>query len=746
MQRLLLILGMIISFNSIGQVKISGTVRDTKGKAMHAANITLKDTYDGAVSDSFGHFSFVTTEKGNLEVEVKYVGYKSFSQKVIIDKEPIKLNCILKEELSELKAVTVTAGSFEAGDKKRAATVMSSLDIVTTAGSNGDISTALKTLPGAQQVGEQEGLFVRGGAGYETKQFIDGTLVNNPYYSSVQDIAQRGRFSPFLFKGTVFSTGGYSALYGQALSSALILESIDLPERSEIDGSISPLFLGAGTQHLAKNKKSSWGINYGYTNVTAYFQIVKQKPDYFHAPEYHSAEANYRFKTKKGGMVKFYTSFNYNKLGLRRPNIDSALLKNAFGLDNSTWYNNVSYKGAIGRGWKMNLAAGYSTSNDNINAQIQDANNYPVKTNLSYIDSGSFSLKNRQDLSQGKVVLEKKLRGISLLRVGGEYWYSYTKINYQSTNPSYPGTPLLLEDNLSALFAETDIYLTNNIAAKAGVRFEHSSLLNKSDIAPRLSLAYKTGKDAQMSLAYGTFYQKPENMYLYFSPNMGMTKATHYIANYQKMNSFYTFRVEAFYKQYEDLVKTNVYPYNNSGDGFARGVEVFWRDRKTLKNVDYWISYSYLDTKRNYLNYPEQLQPNFAANHTASLVLKKFYTSIKTGFNFTYSCATGRPYYDIVPDNNNKYYLRDRGMTDPYSNLGFSLNYLPNLGKQNSKTFIVIVASMTNVLNTNQVYGYNYSYHGIKQPINPPANQFYFLGCFLSWGIDRSQDAINNNL
>jgi hypothetical protein len=33
-----------------------------------------------------------------------------------------------------------------------------------------------------------------------------------------------------LFKGTVFSTGGYSALYGQALSSALILESIDLPE------------------------------------------------------------------------------------------------------------------------------------------------------------------------------------------------------------------------------------------------------------------------------------------------------------------------------------------------------------------------------------------------------------------------------------------------------------------------------------------------------------------------------------
>ena len=55
-----------------------------------------------------------------------------------------------------LKAVTVTAGSFEAGDNKRAATVLNSIDIATTAGSNADITAALKTLPGAQQVGNQK--------------------------------------------------------------------------------------------------------------------------------------------------------------------------------------------------------------------------------------------------------------------------------------------------------------------------------------------------------------------------------------------------------------------------------------------------------------------------------------------------------------------------------------------------------------------------------------------------------------
>jgi len=33
-----------------------------------------------------------------------------------------------------------------------------------------------------------------------------------------------------------------------------------------------------------------------------------------------------------------------------------------------------------------------------------------------------------------------------------------------------------------------------------------------------------------------------------------------------------------------------------------------------------------------------------------------------------------------------------------------------------------------------------------KQPIEPPAKRFYFIGCFLSWGVDRTDDAINNNL
>ena len=194
-------------------------------------------------------------------------------------------------------------------------------------------------------------------------------------------------------------------------------------------------------------------------------------------------------------------------------------------------------------------------------------------------------------------------------------------------------------------------------------------------------------------------------------------------------------------------VSFNNYGYNNSGSGFADGIELFWRDKKTFKDFDYWISYTYLNTKRDFLNYPQPLTPDYAATHTASLVMKRFITNWKAGFNMTYTFATGRPYYNFMINPEGKYYTTDQGKTGNYQSLNFSCEYIPSLGKTNARTFVVLFASMSNVLGYNPIYGYHYSFNGmIKQPVTPPAQRFYFVGCFLSWGVDRTQDAINNNL
>jgi vitamin B12 transporter len=737
---------LIVSAGKVfGQVLVSGKVFSKK-QPVPGASITLKDTYDGATSDSLGNFKFSTTEKGNQILVITAVGYKPVEKSIQLSGQSLSFEIEMKEEITELNAVIVSAGTFEAGDKKRAA-VLSSIDVATTAGSNADITAALKTLPGTQQVGEKEGLFVRGGAGYETKQYIDGNLVNNPYFSSVPDIASRGRFSPFLFKGTVFSTGGYSAMYGQALSSVLLLESIDLPEKSEIDASITPIVVGAGTQQLAKNKKSSFGVTYDYVNVGLYFGIVKQTPDYFKMPQFNNGDANFRVKTKNGGMFKYYTTFAFSNLGLRRQDIDSSYLKDAFSIKNTNWYNNLSYRENLNKGWKMTLGASYSTNLDKISQQVQDKNNLPkhFASSVYWMNSKNFNLDNLQNLALGRAVFEKKLGGLSTLRFGSEYWHTYYK-------PKFNDSLFKQTDNYTAAFTEAGIYISKNLAAQLGLRFEHSSLIKRSDIAPRVSLAYKTGKSSQVAFAYGIFYQKPESQQLFYAANAGFTKATHYILNYQKVYNQRTLRIEAYYKKYKDLIKQvpvsyNYYSYDNSGNGYAKGLDLFFRDKKTIKDFDYWISYSFIDTKRNYLNYPGQLQPDFVATHTASVVSKKFFTKLKTGFNLTYSWASGRPYYNIVPGVNNKFYIADQGKTKDYNSLNFSAEWVPSIGKEKAKSFIVLFASVNNILGAQQVSGYNYSYSGqVKNPVVPPAKRFYFIGCFISWGIDRTQDAINNNL
>ena len=118
---------------------------------------------------------------------------------------------------------------------------------------------------------------------------------------------------------------------------------------------------------------------------------------------------------------------------------------------------------------------------------------------------------------------------------------------------------------------------------------------------------------------------------------------------------------------------------------------------------------------------------------------KKFVTDWKTGFNMSYTYNHGRPWYNFVTG--------EKGLIKDFNTLNFSVNYLPTLGKKDAKSFPVIVLSVNNILNQKNIYGYNFSQDGSRMSPNLPMNNtFVFIGCFISFGIDKTEDAINNNL
>ena len=229
--KIIFLLIVISSVSAWSQTTVKGSIKDNKGETVPGANIYIKDSFDGTSSKADGSFSFETFEEGEHILVVSFIGYKTLEQQIELKGQILNLSLVMKEAINKLDGVTITAGAFEASDVKKV-TVLKPLDIVTTASAAGDIMGAINTLPGTATVGESGRLFVRGGEGYETKVFIDGLEVRNAFGAQAPNLPTRGRFSPFLFKGTTFSTGGYSSEYGQALSSALVHNSNDLAEKT----------------------------------------------------------------------------------------------------------------------------------------------------------------------------------------------------------------------------------------------------------------------------------------------------------------------------------------------------------------------------------------------------------------------------------------------------------------------------------------------------------------------------------
>lgn len=689
------------------QTSITGIVKDASKQPIPGANVFLKNTYDGSTTKADGKFNFSTTETGEQILSVTFLGYETSEQKINCTGEGVALQITLKEKTNELNTVTISAGAFEASDEKKMV-ILKPLDIVTTAGANGDVYGALQTLPGTQQIGDKEGLFVRGGDAHETKTIIDGVTVDNPYFTSVPDVPQRGRFSPFLFKNTSFSTGGYSAQYGQAMSSALILESQDVNTITSFNVGVMSVGLSLG-YNKAWKEKTSLGIYGGYTNLAPYFSLQKQLRDFTLPPLAYDGSIVFRHKTSKTGLLKIFTNYSANKIGLNIYDINNPDTPVPFELSSNNQFVMGSYKEIIAKNYSLNLAGGWSNNNNDI-------------------EYGSFPIASHNQFYQGRITVSRALGKLNVIRVGGEYQRPDKKNEFSIYSNRF-------KDDFGAAFVEGDIFITQKIVARTGLRTEYSSYMKTSNLAPRVSLAYKTGKFSQVSFAYGDFFQQPTDDYLRSYDNLSYESATHFIANYQVMTEKKTFRIEAYRKNYHDLVRTfAVSPStgidsvtNNSGDGYAQGFDFFWRDKKTFKFGDYWLSYSYLDTKRLYKNFPSSATPNFAATHTFSIVYKYYVSKLRTFTGFTYAYATGRPYYN--PNNSSADFLKDK--TKEYHNLSLNFNYLTSI----KKNFTVVVFSITNVLGIENVFGYRYSSDGLhREAVGPTNKRFFFLAAFINIG------------
>ncbi|HMC02366.1 MAG TPA: TonB-dependent receptor [Flavobacteriaceae bacterium] len=716
MKPLFTILVFLFSVSLFAQSTINGKVTNSKGVAIVGANVYLEGTYAGSTTNENGEFSFKTSETGTQTLIVSFVSYEAFMMSGDISFMQ-NLEIKLKEDVNTLDAVILSAGTFSAGDNSKV-NALKPLDVVTTASALGDFVGALQTLPGTSTVAEDGRLFVRGGEAEETQIFIDGIRVFTPYSPTTNNAPTRGRYSPFLFDGITFSTGGYSAEFGQALSSVLLLNTIEEPDQEKTD--IGLMTVGATLGNTQKWEKGSVSVNASYINLAPYLALFPDRNDWEKPFETFSGEAVLRRKFDNG-LFKFYTAFDATNFDVVQEDInyeDGVRFKT----NNSNLYMNTSYKGMLNDVWSIFGGLSYTHAKDDVNVIDSDIND-------------------TEDSFHAKLKFGRRFSNRFKLNFGAEYFA--TNFDETYSDSSIEPVSYGYNNNISSAYTEADIFLSKKLAFKTGLRAEYSEIFKDFTMSPRLSMAYKISPKSQLSLAYGDFYQNPNSNILKFENDLKSQKTSHYILNYQLNRDGQIFRAEAYYKDYDNLVKYDTEfasfdsEYNNSGYGYATGLDLFWRDSKTIKNVDYWVSYSFLDTERNYRNYPMSAQPDFANKHNLSVVGKYWINDWRSQVGISYTFASGRPYNNP----NTQDFLNQK--TKPYNSISLNWAYLITQQK-------ILYFSINNAFGFKNINGYQYANvpdmnnNYARRALKPAADQFFFVGFFWTISEDNKSNQLDN--
>ncbi|MCX2454254.1 TonB-dependent receptor [Pedobacter sp. PLR] len=707
-KKIFLLAGFILcQLFSYGQTILSGKVQSADGLPMPGVSIRVVNLGLGTSTDSIGRFRLRANSTGNYLLRVSAIGYLPDSLRLLIKGDSLKVNFILRENNHNLAGIEIL-NMRNLTEVNRDYT-LSPIAMVLTAGAAADVTAALQTFPGAAPAGNETGFFVRGGTAAETTVLFDGMLVKNAFGSRLPDLANRSRFSAFLFDKTTFSTNGYAAANGQALSSVLTLDTRGVAQKSSTEFALISLGLGAAHTHRFKNSSLTLGGN--YYNFSPYNSLVPQYTLWEKDPEQKQLSLHYKLKTSGTGMLKVFTDYSDTRLSfnIKNPNYTSLdLLSNR----NKNLYFNTNYQDFVGSDWKVYAGAAYNSTLES--GEVND---------VAY----------HQDDKVGhqKLYFARKFRGSSLINLGGELFENTRSEGYGGTSRSY-------SDVLAAGFVESELYFTDQLNLKSGLRLESSSYLKKMNLAPRTALYYQPDAKNKLVASYGIYYQKPDDSFLTQTASLDYEKSIQYALEYELKVLFRVLRVSAYLKDYQQLVKIKtpvfsgfqaygppmqISDFNNKGKGYARGFDVFWKDKQSMDLTEYYVSYSFLDTKRDYIDFESAARPSFAPKHTFNLVAMRGTRDVRWQFSGTYTYSSGRSYFNPL----SKVFMSER--TQNNHNVSLGITHLPGW----IKGFSAFNLNVNNVFGFKNVYGYRYAYDGSRrEAVLPPAKRSFLLSFLMN--------------
>jgi TonB dependent receptor. len=662
------------------QTTVSGFVTDGR-VPLAGANVFVLGTIDGCLTDSLGRFSFTTAREGPQTLKVSCIGFDDY---MLTSGKLTGLRITMHEHPTAIDEVVITASSYSFGKSDNFKT-MDALDVVMAGNSCGDIVAALQTLPGTQKVEENGKLYVRGGDSDECQTFVNGMHVLMPYSTNVEGQTQRGRFSPFLFKGINFSLGGYGGEYGQALSSVLPMETTDVASSDKLGVSASLVDWNIGGTK-AFSQSSLW-FNATYTSMRLYNALFPDRVDWTRPYRKLSGEAQYKAELSTASVLKAYVGYDQTSVGQQ---IDLR----AMSFKERNLYANVTLKTSLGRGYSLFTGMALSWVSSNVdNDQIAGGQYHQVRNEVHL-----------------KTDIRKVYSPMLMLSAGLEDYIRHGSMRYEDHRYQ-------IDYHLLAAHADAHWRIADPLFLNLSTRTEHLTYTHSWLLMPRATLSFIPGKRWQLSLTAGRYSQVAADEYIVRSgKSLPQATADHAILSLQYSTPKTLLRIEPYYKRYRHLPLLANGIYTADGYGTSRGLDVFLENHSLVKNLTTTLSYSFCDAERLYLGYIRLRMPEYASRHNLRLTAK--YGIGKLTFGLADSYASGRKY--------------PAGTTSHYNSVDITITYLLH-------PKVIVYTSLNNIFGRTNVY----RYQADGTPVTATRDRFIYLGIFVSLKSNKAYDIAN---
>lgn len=635
--------------------RISGRVIDiTTKQPLPGANVWLLNTKYGAATDNEGNYTIKNIPVGRYSIVTSMMGYKQVAKTdiVVVPKRTTIVNFELKLSPIEMSELVVKSDYFENELDEGVTSILSinHREVSKTPGVP-DIFRRLQSVAGIVRASDQSpALIVRGGSPDENLTLLENIEIYSPFhFASLGGGMENGLsvIEPKLIENIKLSTGGFSAKYGDRLSSVTQI-SLREPEKNRITGDAYFNMGGAGAFFTGPlTSKASWMLS-GRRGIWDLMTKMRGE-DYsprtidLHSKVIYEPTMNHKF-TFSGIFVQDEVT------GIKEEE------QEYFGIEkNLRIVKNVT---AIGINWRWL----YSKHGFLLVTPYFNLNDWGQKTGPDE-DKDKFGHETRENYYGTKAELTYQLSKKHELVIGGDFKRieaDYTKWNGLDTlrtgiiTPPYKVEFGPQNTFKASSFIQYSLTPYSWTQLNLGLRHDYFDFTKENIISPRLGASFDISHKAKINMAYGLFGQFPQFYKIFLSPvnfNLETSKSTHNILGIEyNLKADLQLKIEGFYKDLKDLpvAKTDTSKiYESTGQGFAKGIE-FTLTKKMSSDLYLLMNYTYSNSRRQDRIILKEYDFDYDSPHILNVM-----ATYKLGdwweFGLIYRYASGLPYtpYDL---------------------------------------------------------------------------------------------------